>query len=166
MDLSETKRCAGCRLSVQFKDYQFSDREKGDLEILGITSTDRCQAFKVAHILGIHFRSGEWGSRRCGSVITTIYAGISRYCVVNTFMKVEDRCFACVTWLSKPTYPCAPFKIVVKVKMLEVQTVHRSVIPVEKIDPCNVAVLPHIDGVHFFMLRDKGYDRTLQCSFI
>ena len=40
------------------------------------------------------------------------------------------------------------------------QLLHRSVIPVDKIDPCSVAVLPHSDGVHFFMMREKGTDRV------
>ena len=40
------------------------------------------------------------------------------------------------------------------------QRQHRSVTPVDRIDPCHVAVLPHNDGVHFYMLRDKGTDRT------
>ena len=40
------------------------------------------------------------------------------------------------------------------------QRQHRSVIPVDRIDPCTVAVLPDSDGVHFFMMRNKGTDRT------
>ena len=60
------------------------------------------------------------------------------------------------------TYPCLPFKLVVKVRLLTPaqQRQHRGVVPVDRIDPCNVAVLPHEDGVHFFMLRNKGIDRT------
>ena len=75
---------------------------------------------------------------------------------------VQDKHFACVTWLSPPTYPCRPFKIVVKVRMMTPasQQIHRSVIPIDKIDVCSVAVLPDIDGVHFYMMRDKGTDRV------
>ena len=60
-----------------------------------------------------------------------------------------------------PVVP-TPFKLVVKVRMLtpQQQRSHRSVIPVDRIDPCTVAVLPHNDGVHFYMIRDKGTDRT------
>ena len=36
---------------------------------------------------------------------------------------------------------------------------HRSVIPVSKIEPTTVAVLPDSDGVHFYMMREKGTDR-------
>ena len=55
----------------------------------------------------------------------------------------------------------SPTTGVVKVKLLteDEQRVHRSVIAVDKIEPCTVGVIPHEDGVHFYMLRDKGYDR-------
>ena len=81
---------------------------------------------------------------------------------MNVFLQLEGKAYVSVTWLSTPTYPCAPFKLVVKVRMLtpQQQRSHRSVIPVDRIDPCTVAVLPHNDGVHFYMTRDKGTDRT------
>ena len=72
-------------------------------------------AFKVVKVLRVHFRSGEWGYRRCGSVITTIHRGLSRYSIVNIFFMVQDKAYAGVIWLSTPIYPCLPFKIVVKV---------------------------------------------------
>ena len=130
--------------------------------MLGVTSFRQFKAFNVARVLGVHFRGGEWGKHRCGSVITTIHGQVSRYCIVNVFLHVEGKTYASVTWLSTPTYPCLPFKLLVKVRMLTPaqQRQHRSVLPVDRIDPCTVAVLPHDDGVHFFMLRDKGIDRT------
>ena len=39
------------------------------------------------------------------------------------------------------------------------QRTHQSVISVDMIEPCQVAVLPDSDGTHFYMLRDKGTDR-------
>ena len=152
----------GPRLAVPVKRYVLADRERNDITLLGVTSLRQCKAFKVCKVLGVHFRAGGWGNRRCGSVITTIYRGISRYCIVHMFLQVQGRVFACVRWLSTPVYPCLPFKLVVKVRVLTPvqQRVHRSVIPVERIDSCTVAVLPDSDGVHFFMMRDKGTDRT------
>ena len=149
-------------LTVRIRGCVLTDREKDDLEMMGITSFHDLKFFKVCKILGVHFRSGEWGCRRCGSVITTIYRRISRYCIVDTFFVVQDKTYARVTWLSIPTYPCRPFKIVVKVTLMTPagQRLHRSVIPVDKIDPCTVAVLPHSDGVHFYMMREKGTDRV------
>ena len=150
-----------CTLSVRVRCYDFSDKEKRDMQFLGVTSFRGYKVFKVAKILGVHFRCGEWGCQRCGSVITTVYRGISRYCIVNAFVQVQGKVYACVTWLSPPIYPYPPFKIVVKVRMMTraQQHVHRSVISVEKIDPCTVGVIPHEDGIHFYMLRDKGTDR-------
>ena len=129
---------------------------------MGITSFRDVKFFKVCKLLGVHFRSGEWGCRRCGSVMTTIYRGISRYCIVDTFLMVQDKVYARVRWLSTPTYPCRPFKLVVKVRLMSPasQLRHRSVISVDKIDPCSVAVLPHSDDVHFYMMRDKRTDRV------
>ena len=148
-------------LSVGIRCYTLTDREKNDLQFLGVTSFRTYRVYQVATILGVHFRCGEWGRRRCGSVITTIYRGSTRYCILERFVKVQDKIFASVRWLSCPMYPHLPFKLVVKVKLLteDEQRVHRSVIAVDKIEPCTVGVIPHEDGVHFYMLRDKGYDR-------
>ena len=149
-------------LSVNINRYVLSDREKNGLSVLGVSSFCQFKAYRVATVLGVHFRGGEWGQHRCGSVITTIHGQVSRYCIVHAFLKVEGKTYASVTWLSTPTYPCLPFKLVVKVRMLTPaqQRQHRGVLPVDRIDPCTISVLPHDDGVHFFMLRNKGIDRT------
>ena len=133
------------------------------MQMLGVTSFSDFRAFKVAKVLGVHFRSGQWGCRRCNSVITTIHRDISRYCIVNAFFLVQEKAYASVTWLTTPTYPCLPFKIVVKVRLMmpAQQLLCPSVIPVDRIEPCTVSVMPDSDGIHFFMLRDKGIDRTV-----
>ena len=153
---------AEIQLTVKVKDYDLSDRAAETLESLGVTSFRDLTFFKVCKLVGVHFRSGEWGCRRSGSVITTIYGGISRYCIVDMFLRVQHTAYACVTWLSPPIYPCRPFTLVVKVRLMAPaeQRLHRGVIPVDKIDPCTVAVLPDNDGIHFYMMRDKGTDRV------
>ena len=40
------------------------------------------------------------------------------------------------------------------------QLLYPSVIPVDRIEHCTISVLPHSDGIHFYMMRDKGIDRT------
>ena len=72
----------------------------------------------------------------------------------------QDKPYARVTWLSIPIYPCRPFKLVVKVRLMTVaeQLVHRSVISVDTIVPTTVSVLPDRDGIHFYMMREKGID--------
>ena len=148
-------------LKVPMRRYRLSEREKNGMRALGITSFQRFQVFLAAHVLGVHFRGGEWGCHRCGSVIATIYRGVSRYCILKAFIQVQGKVYASVTWLSPPTYPNPPFKIVVKVRMMapEQERALRGVVLVDKIEPCTVSVIPHEDGIHYFMLRDKGIDR-------
>jgi len=151
------------KLSVRFRMYRLSQRQKHDMEMWGVTSFLDVKTFKVASVLGVHFRTGQWGCRRCASVITTIHRGISRYCIVNAFFMVQDKAYAAITWLSTPIYPCHPFKIVVKMKLMTParQLTHQSVISVDRIQPCTISVMPASDGVHFYMLRGKGTDRTV-----
>ena len=142
--------------------YILSEREIFDLGVLGVNTSGDVRSFRIARVLRVHFRAGEWGHRRCGSVITTIFGGRSRYCYVTAFLLVSGKGYARVQWLSIPEYPYAPNRLVVHVRMLsrEEQRRHPTVVPVEKIDPCTVSVLPHRDGVQFSMMRDKGYDRV------
>ena len=141
--------------------YDLSKRERDGLSVLGTTAFDDVQAFKVATIMRAHFRTGGWGMHRCGSVITTIYRDVSRYCIVNAFLSVADETFASVTWLSTPIYPYLPFKVVVKVTLISEneQRLHPSVIRADRIQPTTVSVMPDSDGVHFWMMRGKGLDR-------
>ena len=64
---------------------------------------------------------------------------------------------------SQDVYNGPPFKIVVKVTLMtpEQQLLFPSVIPVGRIEPCTVSVIPDSDGIHFNMLCDKGVDRTV-----
>lgn len=142
--------------------YIPSRAERFELGMLGITSLAYVLTFPIAWILGVHFRAGEWGGRRCGSVITCIHDGRSRYCVVKSFLRVQGKSFARVEWLSVPTYPYAPNKLVVRVSMLTdaEQEAHVPVIPIEIIEPTSVAVIRDRDGIHYFMMREKGTDRT------
>ena len=119
-------------------------------------------SYEIAYVLGVHFRAGEWGCRRCGSVITTVHEGRSRYCNVTKFVRVGHREFACVEWLSKPHYLYAPMTVVTRVTYLPR---HRQrempvLIPLETIDPTPVLVEPDTDGHHFYMMRVHGYDHT------
>ena len=42
--------------------YDISQRERDGMEALGVTSFDDLRAFKVATVLGVHFRTGGVGS--------------------------------------------------------------------------------------------------------
>ena len=151
-----------CDLRVRNRQrYQFSRQERFELGMLGITSIGEVRGFNVAHVLGVHFKAGEWGKTRCGSVIVTQRGGLTRYCIVKKFLQVQGRNFARVTWLSRPEYPYAPIRLVVRVRMqVLVEQTDPCFVCISDIVPCRVAVMPHIDGVHFFMMRDAGYDRV------
>lgn len=156
---------AAARPCSKLSVYHLSRRERIDLRILGVTSLrNAVHSFKIAHIGGEEFKGGEWGHKRCRSVVTTIYGGRSRYCYVDTFLEVEEKLYACVNWLSVPTYPYAPNLLVVRVKTLTAaeQLTYRCVIPVDNIEPCSVAVMPDYDSddVHYFMMRSAGCDRV------
>ena len=86
-------------LSVPIRMYDLSPRDKDCMQMLGVTSFRDFRAFKVAKVLGVHFRSGQWGRHRCSSVITTMYRGTSWYCIVNAFFLVQDIVYTAVTWL-------------------------------------------------------------------
>ena len=85
------------RLSKRVKGHVLSDREKTGLTMLGVTSFFSYNVFNILKLLGVHFKAGEWGSKRCGSVVTTIYRQVSRYCIVNAFLEVEGKAYASVT---------------------------------------------------------------------
>ena len=146
--------------------YTFSARERSCLVIHHhISNFEQVKHFSVARIMGVHFKANEWGCRpegpkRCGSVITIHHGGRSRYCVVQTFIQIETKCFACVQWLSTPFYPYNPIRLVARVREIPQDDVVHCVIPVERITPCAVAVMPDEDGVHYYMLRQRGYDRV------
>ena len=87
-----------CVLSSARSRKRASVEELDDVVHVGGNATDQgdLTVYMIAKILGKHFKAGEWGSRRCGSVVTTIYRGRSRYCVVKRFIEVQSKYFACV----------------------------------------------------------------------
>ena len=90
-----------------------------------------------------------------------VYCGHSVYGILDRFLQVDGEMYAAVTWLSKPEYPYAPIKLVVRVKQLPKadQPVIRCVISCDRIDPTPVHVMPDEDGTHYYMMREKGFDR-------
>ena len=135
-------------------------RQRYCLSLLGAKNLDRpVSGYNVVWIRGVHFRCGEWGKRKCGSVFTVVYCGESMYGILDRVIVVDGVEYAAVTWLSKPVYPNAPYTLVVRVRLPPVQPVHRCVIRCDTIEPCGVNVMPDEDGIHFFMLRTRGFDR-------
>ena len=142
-----------------------TDMEVGSLRVLGVNVQDHLaiSEFKVAIILGKHFRGGEWGSNRCGSVVTCVVGGRSLYARVERFLKVDgDVCdgYASVTWFGIPEYP---FKNPMVVKCREQQPEDLvselgCIIRITAIDPSQVMVERSVDRDYCFMMRDSGFD--------
>lgn len=139
--------------------------EVADLRILGVRVEDHLAVteYKIAHILGKHFRSGEWGNYRCGSVVTVVLDGRSLYARVEKFFRVdEDKCcgYASVIWFGVPEYPF-DIPLVVKCREEEPQELvdaYGCVLRITQIDPSPVMVERQPDRVHCWMMRDSGYD--------
>ena len=143
--------------------YFLSKRQKYCLSMLGVQGgLTSVRSYMVARIKGMHFSCGEWGQRTCGSVFTTVYRGRSRYGILDRFLFVRGKEYAAVTWLSPPVYPYHPITVVVRVSHQEYQPLNRCVIPCDRIEPCGICVMPDEDGVHYYMMRDRGFDRRVQ----
>jgi len=141
--------------------YNPTRRERYCLNMLGEKGFGCIRSYNVTWVQGIHFCCGEWGKQTCGSIFTTVYRDRSVYGILDRFMLVNGNEFAAVTWLSRPIYPYAPFTVVVKVRRTKNQPLNRCVIQCDRIEPCGVCVMPDEDGIHYFMMRDRGHDRPL-----
>ena len=155
-----------CVLSVPQHDYTVTDDELRDLrwEVSGY-AVDRLsvRAFHVAHIMGVHFRAGEWiGHPRCGSVVSCVKEGRSLYARVLRFLKVDhDECpgYASVKWFSNPEYPHdTPLVPVVTTNGHDLDYEYGSIIRITTIDPSAVSVGRNPTNELFYMMRESGYD--------
>ena len=119
---------------------------------------------KFVRFLG--FISGQESGATTGVVLSSPPSTVGYHDTVSYTCSCK-----CKVWFSFVSGSCPLLFIlvfhsnylVVKVRPLTCtqQRTHRSLNPVDRIDPCTVVVLPNSDGVHFFMMRDKGTDRTL-----
>ena len=119
-----------------------TQREIADLRLMGCAVDSwSVSAYSVAHILGIHFRAGEWGKEgvRYGSVVTCVIEGRSLYACVHRFLKVDnDDCpgYASVSWFSVPEYPlCTPLIVCVKADGRAIDTEHGSIVKITAVVP-------------------------------
>ena len=148
------------------RDAVLSESELRDLRILGSDVQDNLSitVYNIAHILGKHFRSGEWGEYRCGSVITCVMAGRSVYARVDRFLQVDgDDCagYASVTWFGAPEYPEYPNPLVVRCRETDPErlvSAYGCVVRITQIDPSQVMVERGADHVYCWMMRDSGFD--------
>jgi len=163
-----------CVLSGRGTHYSPTAKEFWDLRMTHNATVD-CLAvteFKIAYIMGVHFKSGEWNKKpRCGSVITCVlrgrgrFRGHSLYARVNRFFAVDgDDCpgYASVTWFGRPTYLFGgktPLGVRVRLDGTDIDRELGSVIRITQIDPTSVMV--ECDGDNYMMMRDRGWDTRL-----
>ena len=155
-----------CVLSVKVKGDPTAD-ELADLRMLGCAvDCFSCLFFAVAHILGIHFRAGEWGKRpRCGSVITCVLGPPDQrrsvYGRFDRFLTVAgDSCpgYASVTWFSEPEYPSGtPLVVSVRDNGDGLDAELGCIVRITDIDPSRVMVECTSTDV-YYMMRDSGID--------
>ena len=137
--------------------------EIGDLRMLGVGADSlMIKQYNVAHILGVHFRAGQWGQRPfCGSVITCVINGRSVYGCVVKFLKVvgdDSPGYASVVWFGEPQYPSrTPLVVRVGRNGRALKNEIGSMIPITQIDPSCVVVEAVVGG-QYYMMRQSGYD--------
>ena len=124
--------------------------------MIGCAADDfEVSAYSVAWIMGEHFRAGEWGNRRCGSIITCVINGRSIYGIVRKFLLVDgDPCpgYASVVWFGPPEYPCGnPLKVRVSRDRGVLDREIGSIVRITQIDPSPVACEP--ENEHYWMMR-------------
>ena len=156
-----------CCLSMPGRqDCVLSELEVGSLRVLGSNVEDNfaLNEYNIAFIMGTHFRSAEWGSYRCGSVITCVISGRSVYARVNKFFTVDgDDCegYASVTWFGAPEYPVDGNPLVVRCRERDSHSLvdaYGCVVKITQIDPSQVSVERDEHTGYCWMMRDSGYD--------
>ena len=161
------QRPHSCVLWGGVSPYVPSDVEAADLRLCGCTGEDLTyiNSYKIAYILGVHFKAGEWGQHpRCGSVITCVFEGRSLYAVVNRFLHVDgDECpgYASVSWFSEPEYLLrgrTPLVVSVTMDGSEIEKRYGVIVRITQIDPSRIMVESDPENDRYIMMRDSGYD--------
>ena len=147
------------------KECMPTEAEIADLRLLGVSvDVFSVTVYRIAHIMGVHFRAGEWLKRpRCGSVVTCVVNGRSLYGRVQRFIAVAgDECpgYASIRWFSEPEYPWGtPLVVCVGDDGSAVHTEVGCIVKVTAIDPSRVMVEDATSsGDGYYVMRDSGYD--------
>ena len=161
-----------CSLDGRPHQFDLSELEFGDMLAMGVDVMDAftVSGYKIANIMGYHFKSGEWGNYpRCGSVITCVLGQTSPlgarslFARVNRFFTVHgDDCpgYASVSWFSEPTYLYAdnPLGVRCSIDGRVIAAEFGSVVRITQIDPTQIMVEPEPETDSYIMIRDSGYN--------
>ena len=160
-----------CIVSVPKLSWTLTGTELSDLHALGVSADCfSVHFYAVAHIMGVHFRAGEWGQYpRCGSVITCVmdvgdnvyqsfYGRVRKFLVVDGD---DSPGYASVHWFSRPTYPDdTPLVVRVGEDGSFVDKTFGSIVSICDIDPSRVMVEYDSHPDTYYVMRDSGYDTT------
>ena len=162
-----------CVLGGRSYSFALSDVEFGSMLMMGNEFLTDCLAvtgFSIAHIMGYHFKSGEWGQHpRCGSVITCVLGEHSTLGARSLFARVENFFtvhgdshpgYASVSWFSEPTYlyDDNPLGARVTLNGTDIAAEFGCVVRITQIDPTQIMVEPEPETSSFIMIRDSGYN--------
>lgn len=128
----------------------------------GIITFSKCKVCGVSFTAGQYIGGGR--QRTCGSVVTCVVDGNSRYGVVQRFFKHicvhNSGLFAYIHWFNKPDYPFEGTPLVVRIQDSSppVCDSPQQVVSIFDIDPSRV-IIERSDTEHsYYMCRIEGLD--------
>ena len=124
--------------------------------------------YAKAKICGVEFAAGHdiRGNQHgtCGSVVTCVVDGRSRYGLVSRFFSHScdhnTGSFAIIEWLKKPDYPFMGTPLVVRIRdnSPPVCDSPRSIVSIFDIDPSRIIVDRSDEENSYYMCRIEGFD--------
>ena len=162
----KTWRTAICGQSTT---YVLSPEERSKIRVRCGCMAQRWSvcSHRIATVGGKRFSAGESlrVAKRCGSVVTTVVGGRSRYGLVKRFVRVLCRCpsmydFAILTWFPYPVYPDRdPLTVRIDMNGVDMNDIGIvDVISLYDIQPSRVAVEIDIEHDSMYMMRLEGLD--------
>ena len=125
--------------------------------------------YSRSDICGISFTAGQdiiggWAQRTCGSVVTCVVDGQSRYGTVLRFFSHQCErntgVYAYVRWFRKTDYPFEGSPLVVRIRdnAPPVSELSQQVVSIFDIDPSRVVVERSDSESCYYMCRIEGLD--------
>lgn len=120
-----------------------------------------------AHIMGVEFTAGQdiVPGKRCGSVVTAVIDGQSRYARVLRFFSCacdsNKGMYAFVEWMCVPDYPMDGTPIVVRLRDAAAACTAPQVLSIFDIDPSRVIVERADSENCHYVCRIEGLDTII-----
>ena len=124
--------------------------------------------YTKSNICGVEFRAGQNiagnANKTCGSIVTCVVDGQSRYGIVIHFFKHicvrNDNLYAYIEWLNSTDYPFEGTPLIVRIRddSAPVGGSPRQIISIFDIDPSRVIVERSDNEECYYMCRIEGID--------